>query len=165
MRQWIKTILGLAGLIVLDQLTKLWALGALKGKNPIAIRPEVLELHYVENRGAAFGIMQNRQWFFLLITVVVLAVLIWLVPKIPEDRHYLGFRMCLYFIGAGAIGNMIDRMFRKYVVDFIYFRLIDFPVFTVADIYVTVSAIVFLVLVLFYYKEDDYAFLSRKKNC
>ena len=163
MRQWIKTILGLAGLIVLDQLTKLWALGALKGKNPIAIIPEVLELHYVENRGAAFGIMQNRHWFFLLITVVVLAVLIWLVPKIPEDRHYLGFRMCLYFIGAGAIGNMIDRMFRKYVVDFIYFRLIDFPVFNVADIYVTVAAVLLIVLVVFYYKDEDFDKIFSKR--
>ena len=107
--------------------------------------------------------MQKRQWFFLLITVVVLAVLIWLVPKIPEDRHYLGFRMCLYFIGAGAIGNMFDRMFRKYVVDVIDFRLIDFPVFNVADIYVTVAAVLLIVLVVFYYKDEDFDKIFSKR--
>lgn len=163
MRQWMRTILGFAGLVLLDQLTKLWALGALKGKNPILIISGVLELHYVENRGAAFGIMQNRQWFFLLITVVVLAVLFWIIPQIPGDRHYLGMKMCLYFIGAGAVGNMIDRVFRKYVIDFIYFRLIDFPVFNVADIYVTVAAILLIVLVVFYYKDEDFDKIFSKR--
>ena len=73
------------------------------------------------------------------------------------------FRMCLYFIGAGAIGNMIDRMFRKYVVDFIYFRLIDFPVFNVADIYVTVAAVLLIVLVVFYYKDEDFDKIFSKR--
>ena len=63
---------------------------------------------------------------------------------------------------AGAIGNMIDRAVRGYVVDFFYFRLIDFPIFNVADIYVTVTMILLLILILFYYKEEDLEFLSRK---
>lgn len=163
MKQWMKRILEFVGLIVFDQLTKFWALGSLKGESPIPIIPGVLELHYVENRGAAFGIMQNQQWFFLLITVVVLTVLFWMIPRIPKDKHYLGLRMCLYFIGAGAVGNMIDRVFRKYVVDFIYFRLIDFPVFNVADIYVTVAAVLLIVLVVFYYKDEDFDQIFSKR--
>lgn len=59
---------------------------------------------------------------------------------------------------------MIDRVRLHYVVDFIYFSLIDFPIFNVADIYVTVSMILLLILVLFYYKEEDFSFLSWKKN-
>lgn len=71
----------------------------------------------------------------------------------------------LFFLTSGALGNLIDRIRLKYVIDFIYFSLIDFPVFNVADIYVTVSMIVLLLLVLFYYKdEDDFAFLSPKKK-
>ena len=63
---------------------------------------------------------------------------------------------------AGAFGNMIDRAFRGYVVDFFYFKLIDFPIFNVADIYVTVTMVLLMGLILFYYKEEDLEFLSRK---
>ena len=65
---------------------------------------------------------------------------------------------------AGAIGNMIDRFCRGYVVDFFYFSLIDFAIFNVADIYITVSAVLLVILMMFYYKEEDFAFLSRKKD-
>ena len=62
------------------------------------------------------------------------------------------------------MGNLIDRVWHHYVVDFIYFSLINFPVFNIADCYVTVSVIIFIILILFVYKnEDDFAFLSLKK--
>ena len=67
-------------------------------------------------------------------------------------------------LAAGAIGNFIDRVRFGYVRDFIYFKIINFPVFNVADCYVTVSVIIFIILILFVYKnEDDFAFLSLKK--
>lgn len=68
------------------------------------------------------------------------------------------------FVGAGAVGNMIDRVFRKYVVDFIYFSLINFPVFNVADIYVTVAAFMLVVLILFFYQEEDLNRVFSKKK-
>ena len=120
-----KSVAGFILLLLLDQLTKLWAVTSLKFSESIPVIPNVLELYYLENRGAAFGMMQNRQWFFLLITVAVLAILIWVSRKIPEEKHFLPLKACIYFIGAGAVGNMIDRVFRKYVVDFIYFTLIS----------------------------------------
>ena len=129
-------------LLLADQLTKLWAVKVLKPIGSIPVIRNVLEIYYVENRGAAFGIMQNKQWFFLIITLAVLAGLIWISGKIPEERHFTPLKICLYFVGAGAVGNMIDRIFRKYVVDFVYFSLINFPVFNVADIYVTVAAVI-----------------------
>ena len=67
-------------------------------------------------------------------------------------------------ITAGGIGNLIDRVRLNYVVDFIYFSLIDFPVFNVADIYVTVSMFLLLILVLFYYKDEDFQFLKWKRE-
>lgn len=149
-------------LLILDQLTKLWAVRDLRPNGPIAIIEDVLELLYVENRGAAFGILQNKQWFFLVITILILAGLAWLLYRIPGTRHFLPLRLCAYFIIAGAAGNMIDRCLRHYVVDFIYFKLIDFPVFNVADIYVTTSAFALAALILFYYKGDELdAILSK----
>ena len=124
----------------------------------------MFQLLYVENRGAAFGILQNKQWVFLIITAIVLAALIWALPRMSRERHFLPLRLCLCFIGAGAVGNMIDRIFRGYVVDFFYFKLIDFPVFNVADIYVTTSAIVLIFLIVFLYKEEDFDRLFSKKG-
>ena len=110
------------------------------------------------------GIMQNKQWFFLIITLAVLAGLIWISGKIPEERHFTPLKICLYFVGAGAVGNMIDRIFRKYVVDFVYFSLINFPVFNVADIYVTVAAVMLVILILFFYQEEDFDRIFPKKT-
>ncbi len=151
-------------LLLADQLTKLWAVKILKPIGSIPIIRNVLEIYYVENRGAAFGIMQNKQWFFLSITVVVLVGLIWISGKIPEEKHFTPLKVCFYFVGAGAVGNMIDRIFRKYVVDFIYFSLINFPVFNVADIYVTVAAFLLVVLMLFFYQEEDLDRVFSKKR-
>ena len=67
-------------------------------------------------------------------------------------------------LAAGAVGNLIDRMRYSYVVDFLYFKLIDFPVFNVADCYVTVGAVLLAVLILFVYKEEELGFLSLKKQ-
>lgn len=151
-------------LLLIDQLTKLWAVNILKPIGSIPVIRNVLEIYYVENRGAAFGIMQNKQWFFLVITLAVLGGLFWISGKIPEEKHFVPLKVCLYFVGAGAVGNMIDRVFRKYVVDFIYFSLINFPVFNVADIYVTVAAFMLVILILFFYQEEDLDRVFPKKR-
>ena len=155
MRRWMKFFMALILLIAPDQIVKQWVMAVLKPGGPIVFIPGVLELTYVENRGAAFGILQNRQWFFVVVTVAVLAGVLWIYPRIPEKRRFLPLRLCACFIAAGAIGNMIDRISRGYVVDFIYFRLINFPVFNVADIYVTCSAFALAFLFLFYYKDQE----------
>ena len=150
-------------LIVVDQLSKFWVLAALKGKGSVPVIKGVFELLYVENRGAAFGILQNRQWIFLLIGAVILLALLWLFPKLPEEKHFLALKICCVLIGAGAVGNMIDRLFRGYVVDFLYFKLIDFPVFNVADIYVTTASFALVLLILFVYREEDFDKIFSKR--
>ncbi|MDO4977236.1 MAG: signal peptidase II [Eubacteriales bacterium] len=166
MKKYIKTIAGLIFFVLLDQVVKLWVLARLKGQEPIVLIKNVLEFQYVENRGAAFGLLQNRQWFFLVISFVVLIGLAYLAKKIPQESRYFWLRFCMFFVAAGAIGNMIDRALRQYVVDFIYFKLINFPVFNVADIYVTCSAFLLIYLVIFYYKEEeiDRIFSKEKKE-
>lgn len=149
---------------VLDQLSKRWALANLGDHEPVPLIPGVLEFLRIENRGAAFGILQGRMEFFYLITAVVAAGILYVIFKLPEERKFLPLLVTLAFLLAGAAGNLIDRAFRQSVVDFIYFKPIDFPVFNVADIYVTCSTFAMVLLILRFYDDEDFAFLSRKKN-
>ena len=87
--------------------------------------------------------------------MLISAAVIYIYVKMPHERKFLPLEACMACIVAGAIGNIIDRIRNGFVVDFIYFSLIDFPVFNVADIFVTCSAIALIVLFLFVYKEDD----------
>lgn len=162
MKKQIRIFIYIIGLILIDQLSKIWALSVLQGTDGITVIPNVFELSYLENRGAAFGILQNRQIFFVLITVAAAVCLTWIYQRIPQTKKYIPLRISYVLIMAGAFGNLIDRVFRGYVVDFFYFKLIDFPIFNVADIYVTVTMILLLILILFYYKEEDLDFFSRK---
>ncbi|TCT14949.1 signal peptidase II [Natranaerovirga pectinivora] len=143
-------------LVGIDQITKYLAIEHLMNTRGIPIIKDVFELVYVENRGAAFGIMQNRVMFFVIITFAILGFIIYYYNKIPKEKKYNYIRFCLILIVSGAIGNLIDRIFLGYVVDFIYFKLIDFPVFNIADIYVTVGAILTFILIIFVYKNDEF---------
>ena len=153
-------------LIVIDQITKYFAVLNLKGVSSWVLWDGVFELHYLENRGAAFGILQDQKMIFILIAVVVLAVIFYVLFKAPYQKMYSKLHISLILIAAGAIGNLIDRVRLGYVVDFFYFSLINFPVFNVADIYVTVSSFYLVILLLFVYKESDFEFLAfkTKKN-
>ena len=150
--------------IFIDQITKWLVVHNLKGKDSITIIPNVFELHYLENRGAAFGIFQNQRWFFVIMTVVILVIVSWFYGRTPVEKRYLPLRICMIVLTAGAIGNFIDRLTRGYVVDFFYFSLIDFPIFNVADIYVTVTFIVLVLLIFFYYKDEDFSIYSRRQE-
>lgn len=163
--QYIVALACLAAAVLLDQLAKYLAAAYLKGKPSKVLIDGVFELQYLENRGAAFGMMQNMQYIFVTGAVVICAVIVYLYIRIPHTARYFPLRVCAVLLCAGAVGNMIDRIRLNYVVDFLYFSLIDFPIFNVADCYVVVSCIVFALLMLFYYREeDDFKFLTRKKG-
>ena len=98
-----------------------------------------------------FGLLQNKILFLVLTCIVFFVAIIYLFIKAPATVYYRPLLYTAAIVFAGAMGNFIDRVFRGYVVDFIYFSLIDFAVFKVAVIYVTVSMIVLLFLVVFYY--------------
>lgn len=159
-------ILGLifCGLLVaFDQLTKYWAILYLKGKSSIPIISNVFSLHYLENRGAAFGVFQNQKYMFIIITSIAIVLFLLLYWNFPREKKFAPLRILGIFIIAGAFGNLIDRIRLDYVIDFFYFELIDFPIFNMADIYVTVSVFCLLFLLLLYYKEEDLEKLSIKK--
>ena len=151
-------------LVILDQITKNLAVVYLKDKPAYVIWDGVFELHYLENSGAAFGMLQNQKLLFVTIAVVILLVIGYILIKLPRNRHYAMLEVLLVLIASGAVGNMIDRVQFNYVVDFFYFKLIDFPIFNVADIYVSVSCVLLAVLVIFLYKDEDFDFLGKKKE-
>ncbi len=162
--QKIRHLIYIILLIALDQFTKYLAVIHLKVDGPVQIIPKVLKLYYHENNGAVWGIMSGKVSFLIITTVIIMAGMICFYMKIPEGKRYDRMRLILVFLSAGAIGNLIDRSIRKYVVDFIYFELIDFPIFNLADCYVTCSAFLLIILSLFYYKDDDFAFLKKKEE-
>ncbi len=147
-------------LICLDQATKWLAVTKLKGQDALVIIKGVFELHYLENRGAAFGVMQGKKVFFIIITIVMVLFLIYAFGRIPAEKRFYPLHAICITLFAGAVGNFIDRVAHNYVIDFFYFSLIDFPIFNVADIYVTCAVALFVILFLFYYKEAELDRLS-----
>ena len=152
--------------VALDQYTKHLAVIHLKHQKPFVIWKGVFELLYSENRGAAFGMLQGQQGFFFVIGIFVLAVAGYVMMSLPSwrDSHYKWLGLCVILITAGAAGNMADRILQGYVVDFLYFRLINFPIFNVADIYVTTATAVLAILLLFFYTEEDLEILRWRKK-
>lgn len=151
-------------LTTLDQWTKYLAERRLKGAPDISLIPGVLELSYLENRGMAFGMFQGRQILFLTLCILFFAVLLYLYVHIPKNKYYLPLLITGAVLASGALGNFIDRLFYGYVIDFIYFSLIDFPIFNAADIFVVCGGIAFVILVGFCYKDEDFDFIKRKRD-
>ena len=108
--------------------------------------------------------LQNQKFFILFIGVVFLAVILFFLFKLPEEKKFCTVHILLSAIVAGGVGNMIDRLRFDYVVDFISFVLIHFPIFNVADCYIVVATIVLFLLFLFVFEEKDLEFLSFKQN-
>lgn len=145
-------------LTALDQVSKYLAVRYLKDQTALRIIPGVLELQYLENRGAAFGMMRNMQVLFILFACIITAAAFVFFLRLSANRRFLPLRIICILISAGAIGNMIDRIRLGYVIDFLYVSLIDFPIFNVADIYVTVGCAALIILLIFVYKEEDHLF-------
>ncbi|AIS52616.1 lipoprotein signal peptidase LspA [Thermoanaerobacter kivui] len=134
-----------AFVVFLDQLTKYLAVKYLMLIGSYPVIKNFFHLTYVENKGAAFGMLQNKTLFFIVITVIVGAVLIYSMIKLPGNSVY---NYTLAMILGGAIGNLIDRVRLGYVVDFIDFKF--FPaVFNVADSFIVIGAIILGYLMIF----------------
>ena len=101
---------------------------------------------YVENRGAAFGIMQNKQWFFVVVTLLIFVGFGYVLKKYKIEGKLFFAAVVLIF--GGGVGNLIDRIFRGYVVDFLQFSFFS-PVCNLADYFITVGAVMLIISVLF----------------
>jgi len=176
-KQFYLSTVFVAVLVAIDQITKKLAVLFLKDKQAIPIIKDIFELEYLENTSAAFGMdpisllhkifqfdifnqnpelyLNVRMGFFYLLTIGMIWLLGLLYLRIPNEKRFRYLDLIVLFMIAGAIGNFIDRIMQQYVVDFLYFKLINFPIFNIADIYVTCSAITLLILGLIYYKDED----------
>lgn len=165
-RKWGLDLLIIFAGVLLDQWTKHLAVVYLKGQEAVSLIPGVLELKYLENRGAAFGILQGGKVIFLIITPIVLLIAAYVMLRMPNGGKYRVLHILLDCIAVGAVGNLIDRIRLDYVVDFVYIRLIDFPIFNVADMFVSIATVAGAVLLLFgrSYRDEDFSFLSFRKK-
>ncbi len=166
MKQRIKHLILFLLLVGIDQASKLWVKSRLMNKDPIVILKDVLNLQYHENNGAVWGILSGKVVYLTIFTFIIMFFILYLYFKIPKNKKFNALKIITVFILAGALGNLIDRIYLGYVVDFIYFKIIDFPLFNLADSYLTVSSILLMILALFYYKDEDFAFLDQifRKN-
>lgn len=151
-------------LVWFDQFTKGLAISHLKGKSAYSLIDGVLELQYLENHGMAFGMLQNQKVFILFVGIIFMLVLLFFLFKMPITSKFRVIHVLVVFIISGGLGNMLDRLRLDYVVDFIYFVLIDYPIFNVADIYVVCATIGLFIMFLFVLKETDLEFLNFKQN-
>ena len=129
-------------LVAADQIIKGWAMGVLKPIGSIDLIPNVLSLYYHENFGAAWGILQGQRWLLLVVTGVILLGLLFALVTL---------------ILAGGVGNLIDRAFHPggFVVDYIYFEPINFPIFNLADICVCIGTGLLALYILFVEGKDQ----------
>lgn len=140
-------------LIVVDQLSKWAILQNFDLYEEKILLPGFLSLFYIQNRGAAWGIFEGRMIFFYIITVFVVGYLIYMFHKEKTDSKLVGVSFSL--ILAGAIGNFIDRLVNGFVVDMFRLDFINFPIFNVADMCLTIGVALMLIHVLFFEKEEN----------
>ncbi|MDV3427194.1 MAG: signal peptidase II [Bacillota bacterium] len=142
--------------LILDRITKLWAVGYFKTHKDIIVIKDYFNITYLTNKGAAWGSFQNKLLFLSIITSAVVIFMIYYLIKNKKNSKFLNISMAL--IISGALGNLFDRIYYKYVVDFILFHFRDvyyYPVFNVADMLVVIGTILLVIYVLWLDKNED----------
>ena len=135
-------------IVAVDQLVKYWAYTSLRPVGSIPVINQIFHLTYTENTGAAFSMLSGQGLFLTVVPILACGLILYLLFSRRVD-HPLG-RWALLFLLSGAVGNLIDRVFRGFVVDFIDFRVIRFAIFNVADIFITIGAVLLFVYLLFF---------------
>lgn len=149
----------------IDQLTKLLAINNLRDlADEIPVINKVFGLYYVENKGISFSMLSSKMALIIIITSIIMLILIYVMIRTPKTKYFMPFSIVLSVIVGGAAGNMIDRIFRGFVIDFIMLDFINFPIFNVADIFVCVGLFILVILIIFKYKDKDFDFIIPKKG-
>lgn len=129
-------IVSIVLLILFDQATKIWAVRTLGSGMDLYWWKDVFHLHYISNYGAAWGIFSGKQMFLIVLTLLIILGMFYYMLRLPQTKWGKWSQLAFILMISGAIGNLIDRIQLGYVRDFLYFILIDFPIFNVADILV-----------------------------
>ena len=147
-----------------DRISKYFVAARLKNHASFPVIDGILEFRYTENDGAAFSLLSGQTSFLILVSFVVFMTGLYFIIKSPGRSKYIISHVFISIIVSGAIGNTIDRLIYGAVIDFIYLSFIDFTVFNLADLFSTVAAIGLVIVLIFYYKEDDLNFLRFKEK-
>ena len=139
-------------LIIIDQITKWNIVQNFELYQEKVIVPGLFSLFYIQNEGAAWGIFQGKMGFFYLVTLIVVGYLVYMFQQEKNKTKLVGISFAL--ILSVAIGNFIDRLLNGYVVDMFRLDFINFPIFNVADVCLTVGVVLMLIHVLFFEKEE-----------
>ena len=153
------SVLIIAGIIVSDRLVKYWAMTVLAPAVELEGIRGVFHFYYVENTGAAFSILREHTWILIVITAFVVAAGIYVLFF---KKLNLPYQICIASIVGGGLGNLIDRIFYGYVVDMFMFDFVEFAIFNVADIFITLGGIAIIVVLLFF--DNKTPLLKRKNN-
>ena len=156
---WIYYLAGLLWvllLVYLDQKLKCLVEARFKTGGSQPLISGVLSLGYVENRGMAFGFLQGGRVLFIVLTVLILVILALAYHAIPEKKRFWPLSLGVLFISAGAVGNFIDRLRLGYVIDFFRLDFMDFPLFNLADCFLTWTAVILALLLILFYKNEDF---------
>lgn len=138
-------------LVVIDQVTKYLTVQNIALYEIVEVIPDIFSLTYIQNTGAAFSILEGQMWFFYLVSVVVLFFLFYYLYTEGQHQKMLG--VILSIVIAGTIGNFIDRVVHQYVIDMLRLEFINFPIFNIADSYLTVGVI--LLFIYMFYEERN----------
>ena len=158
-------LIGAGALVTIDQVTKSLVMRDLTDGKEIVVLKGIFKIVSHKNTGAVWGILSGKTDVLSIVTVFIIAAVLFMYFRIPwQHKRLRALKWICLFLTSGAIGNLIDRVQLKYVVDFLYFELIDFPVFNVADCYITMSMIVLIILIVFYYKDEDFEVIWPKKS-
>ena len=150
--QYVFMILAVVGVVSIDQLSKFWVVENIPLHTHIPALDGIFNLTYVQNTGAAFSSFQGMRWLFVVLFVVFTAGAIWCFVK--NTLPFTTFeKWCVTAVWAGGLGNMIDRLRLGYVVDMINLEFMNFPVFNVADCFITCGCIALMVSLIFFNRE------------
>lgn len=138
-------------LVAVDQALKFIVSSSVKFSGEVALIPHLLDITYVENRGAAFGILQNQRWLFVAFAVVIISLFIYLIKRKKIVNKM--FLLSAVLIIAGGVGNFIDRLVLGYVVDYIKLSFFS-PVCNFADYCITIGTAILLIYIMFFHKDD-----------
>lgn len=159
----INVIVTIIFVVLFDQVTKLIVVRNLGLGESKPVIKDVFEFHHIHNTGSAWGLFSGKTWALAIVSVILSAALCYVIYNLLHSPYYRFMRFLFACILGGAIGNMIDRFRLGYVTDFLYFKLINFPVFNVADIFVTVPIILLVLIFIFKYRGNDFDVLLGEK--
>lgn len=145
-------IIIISALVAIDQVAKYFAYTHLRDVGSIALT-SFFSLTYLENRGAAFGMLYGGRWFFVIFTIIVMVLLFKYYKSLPNDKINKYLKASIIILSAGAIGNFIDRLLFGFVIDYFHITAFNFPIFNFADVLIVCGAVMYGALTVFFIKE------------